>query len=123
MANTQYGFSSREDVREEVGDVVNHPSHYTSHPSGIECIEVVEHMSFCLGSAVKYCWRCHEKHDDPIEDLRKAVWYLEREIKRLEKGDDKGLDANEPEVSRHPEQVQAKPDGQMLVVQTSVRRW
>ena len=62
-------------------DTVNHPSHYTQHPSGIECIQVTEQMNFCLGNAVKYIWRCDDK-DGAIEDLRKACWYLEREIAR-----------------------------------------
>ena len=60
-------------------DPVNHPTHYTSHPSGIECIQITEHMTFNLGNAVKYIWRCGEK-GKPIEDLQKAVWYLQREI-------------------------------------------
>jgi len=64
-------------------DPVNHPKHYTGHPSGIECIQITEHMGFCLGNAVKYIWRADLKND-VIEDLRKAVWYIEREIaKRL----------------------------------------
>ena len=62
-------------------DNVNHPEHYTSHPSGIECIRVTEHMGFCLGNAIKYIWRADLK-DDAEEDLRKAIWYLEREIWR-----------------------------------------
>lgn len=62
-------------------DPVNHPVHYTAHPSGIECIQVTEHMNFCLGNAVKYIWRADLKHD-AIEDLEKAVWYLQREIQR-----------------------------------------
>lgn len=62
-------------------DKVNHPRHYTNHPSGIECIQVTEHMGFCLGNAVKYIWRADLK-DDAIEDLEKAVWYLNREIAR-----------------------------------------
>lgn len=56
--------------------------HYKQHPSGIECIEVTEHMSFCLGNAVKYIWRAD--HKGGIEDLRKAVWYLKREIAKRE---------------------------------------
>ena len=60
-------------------DAVNHPKHYTNHPSGVECIQITEHMSFCLGNAVKYIWRADEKLD-AIEDLRKAKWYIEREI-------------------------------------------
>lgn len=64
------------------GDTVNHPRHYTSHPSGIECIQITEHMGFCLGNAIKYLWRADLKGG--VEDLRKAIWYIEREIKRLE---------------------------------------
>jgi len=64
-------------------DPVNHPKHYTDHPSGIECIQITEHMGFCLGNAVKYIWRADLKND-AIEDLRKAAWYIQREIdKRL----------------------------------------
>lgn len=63
-------------------DNVNHPKHYTSHPAGIECIQVTEHMNFNLGNAVKYIWRCNEK-GDPVENLKKAVWYLNREIDRI----------------------------------------
>ena len=62
-------------------DPVNHPRHYTGHPSGIECIQITEHMGFCLGNAVKYIWRADLKAD-AIEDLRKARWYLDREIVR-----------------------------------------
>lgn len=60
-------------------DAVQHPKHYTSHPSGVECIEITEHMGFNLGNALKYIWRCDLKAD-AIEDLKKAVWYIEREI-------------------------------------------
>ena len=64
-----------------MSDKVNHPQHYTEHPSGVECIEIVEHMPFNLGNAVKYIWRADLKNDD-IEDLEKAAWYINREIKR-----------------------------------------
>lgn len=65
-------------------DPVEHPLHYTSHPSGVECIQVAEHMTFCLGNAIKYLWRAGSKERvDPIEDLRKAAWYVNREIARL----------------------------------------
>lgn len=57
------------------------PSHYRQHPSGIECIQVTEHMGFNLGNAIKYIWRADLK-DDPITDLLKARWYLAREIER-----------------------------------------
>jgi hypothetical protein len=62
-------------------DPVNHPTHYTSHPSGIECIQVTEHMGFNLGNALKYIWRCDLKKD-ATEDLKKAIWYIEREIQK-----------------------------------------
>ncbi len=62
-------------------DNVNHPKHYTSHPSGVECIEVAEHFNFCIGNALKYLWRADLKGSE-VEDLRKARWYIEREIKR-----------------------------------------
>lgn len=70
-----------------MSDMVNHPSHYTSSPAkcstcgtGIECIDVTEHMSFTIGNVVKYLWRAD--HKNGIEDLQKAVWYLQREITR-----------------------------------------
>ncbi|HSE45497.1 MAG TPA: DUF3310 domain-containing protein [Gemmatimonadales bacterium] len=63
-----------------MSDPVNHPPHYTSHPSGIECIAVTEHMTFCLGNAVKYIWRADMKGG--TQDLEKAIWYLQREIER-----------------------------------------
>lgn len=67
-----------------MGDAVDRPNHYTSHPSGIECIRVTEHMGFCLGNAVKYIWRADLK-GDAIEDLRKARRYLDIEIERRER--------------------------------------
>ena len=60
---------------------VNHPKHYTEHPSGVECIQITQHMNFCLGNAIKYIWRSDLKND-AIEDLQKAVWYINREIVR-----------------------------------------
>ena len=64
-------------------DPVNHPAHYTSHPSGVECIQITEHMGFNLGNALKYIWRADLK-GDALEDLRKAAWYVQREIARRE---------------------------------------
>ncbi len=64
-------------------DPVSNPKHYTNHPSGIECIQVTEHMGFNLGNAMKYIWRCDLKKD-AIEDLKKARWYLDREINKRE---------------------------------------
>ena len=62
-------------------DPVNHPQHYLTHCSGVECITITEHMSFCLGNAIKYIWRADAK-GDAINDLAKAAWYIEREITR-----------------------------------------
>ena len=64
-------------------DPVNHPAHYTSHPSGIEVIRITEHMGFCLGNVIKYVMRADHK-GRKLEDLKKARWYLDREITRLE---------------------------------------
>lgn len=65
-------------------DPINHPPHYTSHPSGVECIQITEHMGFNLGNAIKYIWRADEK-GSALEDLRKAEWYVKREIERRER--------------------------------------
>lgn len=61
---------------------VDHPQHYNNSPSGVECIDVVEHMNFNLGNAIKYIWRAGDK-GDPVTDLAKARWYIDREIERL----------------------------------------
>lgn len=63
-----------------VVDMVNHPPHYTAHPSGVECIQITEHMNFNIGNAVKYLWRADLKNG--LEDLEKAAWYVAREIER-----------------------------------------
>lgn len=73
-------------------DPINHPAHYTSHPSGVECITVTEHMGFCVGNAIKYLWRAGLKDGGGdlkakrLEDLKKARWYIDREIQRVEAG-------------------------------------
>lgn len=64
-------------------DPIN-PAHYTKHPSGIECIEIARHMNFNRGNAMKYIWRAGEKGNE-VEDLKKAIWYLNDEIKRISK--------------------------------------
>lgn len=56
------------------------PKHYTAHPSGIECIEITRHLSFNRGNAIKYLWRCGKK-DSVNQELKKAIWYLNDEIK------------------------------------------
>lgn len=69
---------------------VNHPKHYTSHPSGIECIEITRHYCFAIGNAIKYLWRAGLKKDaslsdkqKEVEDLKKAIWYIKDRIKQL----------------------------------------
>ena len=61
---------------------VNKPRHYTNHPSGIEAIEVCGEMEFCLGNAFKYCFRMDNK-GKPLEDLRKARWYVKRKMFKI----------------------------------------
>ena len=71
-------------------DIVNHPKHYTSDPSGIECIQITRWRNFNIGNAIKYLWRNGLKENNSnIQDLRKAVWYINDEIKRLEELDAK----------------------------------
>ena len=77
-------------------DPVNHPAHYVSHSSGLECVQITEHMGFCIGNAVEYLWRSDLKGNavkylwrsdlkgNALEDLRKARWYIEREIEKRE---------------------------------------
>lgn len=72
-------------------DKINHPQHYTtsgakcSHCGNtIECIDVTRHFNFNLGNVIKYLWRLGLK-DDPVQELRKAAWYLDDEIKEREK--------------------------------------
>lgn len=73
-----------------ISDAVTHPDHYTSDPSGIECIQITRHRNFNIGNAIKYLWRAGLKKDSDrseldkqIEDLEKAVFYIHDEIKRL----------------------------------------
>lgn len=81
----------------EVGGPVVHPKHYNQHPAGIECIDVIEHMTLNIGNAVKYVWRAGLKVDSShmasgdagvtaaeVQDLHKAIWYIQREIERIE---------------------------------------
>jgi hypothetical protein len=65
---------------------VHHPRHYNSHPSGVECIEIIEHLSFNVGNAIKYFWRAGLKPgEETIEDLKKGLWYINREIMKVTK--------------------------------------
>lgn len=65
-------------------EYVNHPKHYNQHPSGVECIDIVRHHNFNVGSAIKYLWRAGLKKDNPAtQDIEKAIWYLNDELKRI----------------------------------------
>lgn len=67
-----------------IDDEVNHPGHYTTHPSGIECITITRHHDFAIGNAIKYLWRAGLKDsDNEIQDLEKAVWYINDKIEQL----------------------------------------
>ena len=80
---------------------VNHPKHYNSHPKGIECIDIIRHYTFDIGNAIKYLWRAglkpemgKEDAEKEIEDLQKALWYVE-DYKRKDHSDDVIKDENE----------------------------
>ena len=86
------------DFKEEVfkntskfNDNVNHPKHYTSHPSGVECIQITRHYCFSIGNAIKYLWRAGLKQEasmsnkeKEIEDLKKAIFYINDRIAQIE---------------------------------------
>lgn len=113
MAEIEYDFSNfsiLDRIAEvygvsNVSDPVNHPNHYTSDPSGVECIEIVRHRNYNIGNAIKYLWRAGLKAPDgterfdPVEghvvdlalekhiqDLKKAIFYINDEIDRLTHG-------------------------------------
>ncbi len=84
-------------------DNVNQPKHYNSHPSGVECIEVAKFHCFCLGNAIKYIWRAGLKSDDPVEDLQKAIWYLNKKVQMYEQaGEFSGDEVRHVDCGRPP---------------------
>lgn len=97
-------------------DNINNPKHYTSHPSGVECIQITEHMSFNLGNAIKYLWRADEK-GAPLDDLRKAAWYIQREIAKREKAACEMADALRPLGA-----IQVVESGGAVLLDTSGRK-
>ena len=81
-------------AKEQKTDNVNHPKHYTNDPSGVECIQIARHRCFNIGNAIKYLWRAGRKDDasltkkeKTIEDLQKAIFYIQDEIKLLQESD------------------------------------
>lgn len=88
-------------------DPVNHPAHYTSDPSGVECIQITRHRNFNVGNAIKYLWRAGLKDETKtIEDLKKAIFYINDEIGRLER-----LQIKRVETAPEPAQPQQRPSG------------
>lgn len=87
-------------------DLINHPPHYTSAPAKcdkcgdtIECIEVVRHMPFNLGCSVKYIWRAGLKEGaSDVQDLEKAIWYLQDEIRLRKERANGTVSALQPNV-------------------------
>lgn len=70
-----------------MNDPINNPSHYTQHPSGVECVTIAQEFPYNLGCVIKYVWRAGLKSKSPIEDLRKAARYIELEIKRHQRNE------------------------------------
>ena len=83
LSNSEGDAPGPKDHQEVVAEDPINPSHYRRHPSGIECIEVTRHLNFNVGNAIKYIWRYQDK-GDPVENLKKAQWYLDDEIRRLQ---------------------------------------
>lgn len=81
-------------------DMVNHPPHYNAHPRGIETIDFIEHMDFCLGNAIKYIARSEHKGNQ-IQDLQKAIWYLNRKINTLKEEEAKEEEEDEVDAVDH----------------------
>jgi len=83
LSNSEGDAPGPKDHQEVVVEDPINPSHYRRHPSGIECIEITRHLNFNVGNAIKYIWRYQDK-GDPVENLKKAQWYLDDEIRRLQ---------------------------------------
>lgn len=79
-----------------MSDNVNHPAHYTQ--SGIECIEALQAAceglhgieAICTGNAIKYLWRWKRKNG--VEDLNKAIWYINYLIDHVKNNEPKPMD-------------------------------
>lgn len=89
-------------------DPVNHPDHYTQHPSGVECIQITEHYNFCIGNAIKYLWRADLKNG--LEDLEKAAWYIHREIDRRKRKLSSQQDSKSVPSEQIPGMFRLSPD-------------
>lgn len=114
-----------------MSDKVNSPKHYTSHPSGVECINITEHYNFCVGNAIKYLWRQglkeengYEAVDKQIEDCKKAIWYINRHIESLSKSVPKPLTNKEKVdlLNTIMKPGQAKADGAWMLDREAAAR-
>jgi hypothetical protein len=77
----------RASITRQGSQEVTNPLHYTSDPSGVECIEITRHRNFNIGNAFKYLWRAGLKDESKtIQDLEKAIFYIKDEIHRLQGG-------------------------------------
>ena len=111
-----------------MNDPVKNPSHYCSHPSGIECIQVTEHMNFCIGNAIKYLWRAGLKTEEglddkmkQVQDMRKAIWYIEREINRIQQNEQRIYQRIlEPTSASSTDEVRRTHEGSDAVVEELV---
>jgi hypothetical protein len=88
-----------------LSDNVDHPKHYKDVIPGIEAIDVTKHFNFCRGNAIKYIWRAAVKGNE-VEDLQKAIWYLQCELESL--GVPRGDSASAvtkvvDDITRHPD--------------------
>lgn len=76
-----------EELDTKIVNNVNHPSHYNQ--GNVECIDALDAcgfgLDFCVGNAIKYLWRFKDK-DKPVEDLKKALWYLTHALSKIEEG-------------------------------------
>lgn len=70
-----------------MSDNVNHPSHYTQLPRGLEVIDITSNFDFVIGNALKYILR-HQYKGEAVQDLKKAIWYLQYRINQLEGGEE-----------------------------------
>ena len=82
-ANIERNYAVLFGADEGTADMVNHPGHYET--GKFECIDVMceaigleDTKGFCLCNAFKYIYRCTKKHETPVEDVKKAIWYLNK---------------------------------------------
>jgi hypothetical protein len=91
---------------DEPFDPVEKPKHYNVHPSGIECIELIELMRFSPGNVIKYVWRSGQKEALLLQDYRKAEWYLKRTIEHDKQTEDSfGLSHVGPNLVRRRQEL------------------